>query len=147
MTRQQWDIGRVWGNEIGVSTSLAPKFPNISVPYGALVPERLDNILGAGRHVACDASSHTFLREIPQCWLTGQAAGVAAALAAAAGTRPATSRRVQSSANCFVKEYICHPPSKPLCSQLQRRSDATRRIVATVLHKCSLDPPHLTRVR
>ena len=29
-----------------------------------------------------------FLREIPQCWLTGQAAGVAAALAAAQGKRP-----------------------------------------------------------
>jgi hypothetical protein len=88
VTRQQWDTGHVWDDEIGVSTSLAPKFPNISVPYGALVPEGLDNILGAGRHVACDASSHTFLREIPQCWLTGQAAGVAAALAAGAGTRP-----------------------------------------------------------
>lgn len=88
VTRQQWDTGHVWNDEIGVSTSLAPKFPNISVPYGALVPERCDNILGAGRHVACDASSHTFLREIPQCWLTGQAAGVAAALSAGAGTRP-----------------------------------------------------------
>ena len=78
----------MWDDEIGVSTSLSPKFPNISVPYGALVPAELDNILGAGRHVACDASSHTFLREIPQCWLTGQAAGVAAALAAAGGKRP-----------------------------------------------------------
>ena len=88
VTRRQWDTGEVWDDEIGVSPSLAPKFPNISVPYGALVPERLDNILGAGRHVACDASSHTFLREIPQCWLTGQAAGVAAALAANANKTP-----------------------------------------------------------
>ena len=88
VTRQQWDTGQVWDDEIGVSPSLAPKFPNISVPYGSLLPESLDNILGAGRHVACDASSHTFLREIPQCWLTGQAAGVAAALAASAGMRP-----------------------------------------------------------
>jgi hypothetical protein len=88
VTRAQWDTGQVFDDEIGVSPSLAPKFPNISVPYGALVPERLDNILGAGRHVACDASSHTFLREIPQCWLTGQAAGLAAALAASSGARP-----------------------------------------------------------
>ena len=88
VTRQQWDTGHVWDDEIGVSTSLAPKFPNISVPYGALLPAKLENILGAGRHVACDASSHTFLREIPQCWLTGQAAGVAAALAAGTGKRP-----------------------------------------------------------
>jgi hypothetical protein len=28
------------------------------------------------------------MREIPQCWLTGQAAGVAAALAAASGAPP-----------------------------------------------------------
>ena len=92
VTRQQWDTGHVWDDEIGVSTSLSPKFANISVPYGALIPAGLDNILGAGRHVACDASSHTFLREIPQCWLTGHAAGVAAALAANAGKAP---RQVQ----------------------------------------------------
>jgi hypothetical protein len=28
------------------------------------------------------------MREIPQCWLTGQAAGVAAAMAAATGSAP-----------------------------------------------------------
>ncbi len=88
VTRQQWDSGHVWDDEIGVSTSLSPKTPNISVPYGALVPETRDNILGAGRHVSCDPNSHTFLREIPQCWLTGQAAGVAAALAAGTNTQP-----------------------------------------------------------
>jgi hypothetical protein len=88
VSRQQWDGGHVFDDEIGVSPSLSPKTPNISVPYGALVPEKLDGILGAGRHIACDASSHTFLREIPQCWLSGQAAGVAAALAAASGAPP-----------------------------------------------------------
>ena len=87
--RAQWAEGKVWDDEIGVSTSLSPAIPNISVPYGSLVPVGLDGVLGAGRHVACDASSHSFLREVPQCWLTGQAAGVAAALAAASGTQPA----------------------------------------------------------
>ena len=88
VTRAQWDAGTVWEDEIGVSTSLAPKWKNISVPYRSLVPLGLDGALGAGRHVACDASSHTFLREIPQCWMTGQAAGVAAALAVDAGIQP-----------------------------------------------------------
>lgn len=88
VTRKQWDTGKVWDDEIGVSTSLSPKFPNISVPYGSLVPADLHGIIGAGRHVACDANSHTFLREIPQCWLTGQAAGIAAALAAGSGRSP-----------------------------------------------------------
>ena len=78
----------MWHDEIGVSTSLSPRFPNVSVPYGALLPVSLDGVLGAGRHVACDPNSHSFLREIPQCWMTGQAAGVAAALAADAGVTP-----------------------------------------------------------
>jgi hypothetical protein len=51
------------------------------------VPVDLEGILGPGRHISCDAASHTFLREIPQCWMTGQAAGIAAALAAARSTR------------------------------------------------------------
>src|ERR1700683_5373614 len=54
VTRAQWDSGHIWDDEIGVSTSLAPKFQNISTPYGALLPEGVDNILGAGRHVGCD---------------------------------------------------------------------------------------------
>ena len=52
------------------------------------MPRRLDGLLACGRHVSCDANSHGFLREIPQCWLTGQAAGAAAALAVKAGVQP-----------------------------------------------------------
>lgn len=98
VTRSQWAAGRIWDDEIGVSTSLSPKFPNVSVPYGALVPAGLDGVLAAGRHIASDANSHTFLREIPQCWMTGQAAGTAAALAANAGVKPRNvdPRKIQS---------------------------------------------------
>ena len=88
VTRGQWDEGKVWDDEIGVSTSLSPKFPNISVPYASLLPIGIEGVLGAGRHVACDANSHSFLREIPQCWMTGQAAGVAAALSVRSNTMP-----------------------------------------------------------
>jgi hypothetical protein len=87
VTRDWWD-GRVAPDEIGVSPSLAPKFAPVSVPYGAIVPAALDGLLAPGRHLACDATSHSFLREIPQCWLTGQAAGVAAAIAADRGVAP-----------------------------------------------------------
>lgn len=85
--RDHWD-GRVRPDEIGVSPSLSPKFANVSVPYGAIVPAELDGLLAPGRHLACDANSHSFLREIPQCWLTGHAAGAAAALAVARGVAP-----------------------------------------------------------
>ena len=82
VTRAQWPSGTAFADEIGVTPSVSPKFPNISIPYGALVPEQLDGLLACGRHIACDPNSHGFLREIPQCWITGQGAGVAAALAA-----------------------------------------------------------------
>jgi hypothetical protein len=88
VTREDWPSGVARPDEIGVSPSLSPKYPVISVPYGALVPVRLDGLLVAGRAISCDATSHSFLREVPQCWMTGQAAGVAAALAAGAGIPP-----------------------------------------------------------
>lgn len=86
--RADWQAGVRFADEVGVSPSLSPAFPSVSVPYGSLVPVKLDGLLAPGRHMASDASSHTFLREIPQCWLTGQAAGAAAALAATSGVAP-----------------------------------------------------------
>jgi len=86
VTRADWN-GRVRPDEIGVSPSPSPKFANVSIPYGALVPRDIEGMLAPGRHMACDINSHTFLREIPQCWTTGQAAGVAAAIAADRGGR------------------------------------------------------------
>jgi 2-polyprenyl-6-methoxyphenol hydroxylase-like FAD-dependent oxidoreductase len=86
--RAQWPSGAALADEIGVSPSLAPKFPSISIPYGALVPRALDGLLACGRHISCDPNSHSFLREIPQCWVTGQAAGSAAALSAARSVAP-----------------------------------------------------------
>ena len=79
--RARWPDGLALPTEIGVTPAVSPKFPNISIPYGALVPESLDGLLACGRHISCDKNSHGFMREIPQCWITGQAAGVAAALA------------------------------------------------------------------
>ncbi len=88
VTRAQWPGGKVFDDEIGVSPSLSQVFPSISLPYGSLVPKRVDGLLACGRHMSCDTNSHGFLREIPQCWVTGQAAGVAAAHAVRAGVEP-----------------------------------------------------------
>ncbi len=88
MTRAQWPDGAALPDEVGVTPSLSPKFPNVSIPYGALVPAHLDGLLACGRHISCDPNTHGFMREIPQCWVTGQAAGAGAALAANAGVEP-----------------------------------------------------------
>ncbi len=86
--RSQWPDGVPLADEIGVSPAVSPKFPNISIPYGALVPQQLDGLLACGRHISCDRNSHGFMREIPQCWITGQAAGVAAAMASQGSIQP-----------------------------------------------------------
>jgi hypothetical protein len=50
------------------------------VPYGILVPREVDNLLVAGRCVAGDKISHAATRNQMCCAVTGQAAGVAAAV-------------------------------------------------------------------
>jgi hypothetical protein len=90
MTRDDWRAGIIHDDEGGVSPSLAPKFANVSVPYRCLLPVATKGLIVAGRHLSSDASSHTFMREIPQCWLTGQAAGTAAALAVSQNCELAT---------------------------------------------------------
>lgn len=88
MVLDDWKAGVCHDDEVGVSPSPSAKFANVSVPYGAIVPAELDNVLVGGRHIATDAQTQAFMREIPQCWLTGQAAGVAAAISASTGTQP-----------------------------------------------------------
>jgi hypothetical protein len=55
------------------------------VPYGALVPRELRNLLVAGRCISVDRRVHQATKEIPACMATGEAAGAAAALSLRAG--------------------------------------------------------------
>ena len=50
------------------------------VPYGILVPKKVENLLVAGRCVSGDKLSHAALRSMMCCTVTGQGAGVAAAI-------------------------------------------------------------------
>lgn len=52
----------------------------LRVPYRSLVPERVDNLLVAGRCISAQQDAMVQLRLIPPCFITGQAAGTAAAL-------------------------------------------------------------------
>jgi ribulose 1,5-bisphosphate synthetase/thiazole synthase len=50
------------------------------VPYGITVPQKVQNLLVAGRCVAGDPVSHSATRNMMCCTVTGQGAGVAAAV-------------------------------------------------------------------
>jgi len=63
-------------------------FPHVYIPYRALVPRRLDNLLVAGRCFSSDIAANNSLNWIQQCIPMGQAAGTAAALALSEGVTP-----------------------------------------------------------
>ena len=50
------------------------------VPFGIIVPQKVENLLVAGRSVAGDKVSHAATRQMVCCTVTGQGAGVAAAV-------------------------------------------------------------------
>ena len=50
------------------------------VPYGIIVPQKVENLLVAGRCVAGDRISHAATRQMCCCMVTGQGAGVASAV-------------------------------------------------------------------
>ncbi len=52
------------------------------IPYRALIPKGLDNVLVAGRMISVDTVAHNSTRNTVCCLICGQAAGTAAALAA-----------------------------------------------------------------
>ncbi len=55
------------------------------LPYRAMVPQRINNLLYAGRCLSADHEAHQQTRVINTCWVAGQGAGVAAALAVRQG--------------------------------------------------------------
>ncbi len=55
---------------------------SVSVPYRCLISEKIDNLIFAGRCISVEHDLIDMFREIPCCMATGQAAGVAASVAA-----------------------------------------------------------------
>ena len=58
------------------------------IPYRALLPEGLENILTCGRCISGTHRAHASYRVMGVCLATGQAAGIAAALAAKENIAP-----------------------------------------------------------
>ncbi|MBW1642285.1 MAG: FAD-dependent oxidoreductase [Deltaproteobacteria bacterium] len=65
------------GHNIAIMPSTGRYF---HVPYGVVLPQKVENLLVAGRSVAGDKTSHAATRQMMCCVVTGQGAGTAAAL-------------------------------------------------------------------
>lgn len=66
----------------------APAGCRYDIPFRCMVPETVDGLLVAGRCVSADYRAANELRLIVPCIATGQAAGIAAAIAARRGVAP-----------------------------------------------------------
>lgn len=53
-----------------------------TIPYGCLIPQKIENLLLAGRNISGTHMAHSNFRAMPICVGIGEAAGVAAAIAA-----------------------------------------------------------------
>jgi hypothetical protein len=76
------DEGRVFPDAIALTGNWTKYDARYSIPYRSLLPQRIRNLLVAGRCISVDHRVHHSTKEIPPCMATGEAAGVAAALAA-----------------------------------------------------------------
>lgn len=97
-TVEDWEARRSFDDEIGrncyyidVHKNAARHYPRYSkgethgIPFRTLVPEKLSNVLIAGRSISCDDYAYGSLRIMPVCLVTGEAAGLGAALASRMG--------------------------------------------------------------
>lgn len=72
-----------------------------TIPYGCLVPEKIDGLLLSGRNISGTHMAHSNFRAMPICMGIGEAGGAAAAIAAKSGRRP---REIDASE---IRELIC----------------------------------------
>ena len=59
-----------------------------TIPYGCMLPEQIDGLLLSGRNISGTHIAHSNFRAMPICVGTGEACGVAAAIAASSGRVP-----------------------------------------------------------
>lgn len=73
---------------IGGTYGAGIRNPGFAIPFGAMVPKKIDNVIAAGRCLDVDTAMVEDMRLIATCLLTGHAAGAAAALAVQSKCRP-----------------------------------------------------------
>jgi len=118
---REFDDVIAWHSTICRINDSAP----IEIPYRIMLPKKVENLLCPGRHISADSVAIDWLILIPQCIGTGQAAGVAAAVALKNGTnvRNVDIKEVQ---NILVDQDVPiprHPKTDPSLMKLLEDHD------------------------
>ena len=88
VTLDDLKAGTRFADVVGVGGSENGNHGEWQIPYGALVPTQVDNVLAAGRCISAEIRMADLVRLIPNCFVTGHAAGVAGAVAVQDRCRP-----------------------------------------------------------
>jgi len=104
------DVHNCTGPGMDSETWNSPPGFKYQIPYRALVPQNIDNLLVAGRCISCTHIALGSLRVMPQCVLEGEAAGIAANLAIKEDTIPRNIdvpqlQAILKSTKCIVDEH------------------------------------------
>ena len=82
------DLDKAFDDVIAVTGHWTKYDCTYQIPYGSLLPKDVTNLLVAGRCISVDHRVHHATKEIPACFATGEAAGVASALALSSDVLP-----------------------------------------------------------
>ena len=110
ITLDQWKRSGRHADSIGLCPGVSQAYPTLEIPYGSLVPRELEGLLVAGRNLSCDVRSHNPLREVPECWVMGQGAGVGAALAVSRGVAARAAPVAEVQAELRRQGAVVTPP-------------------------------------
>jgi len=80
LTHKDAAAGKTYPDVIGVGGMCYGLKDGWQIPYRALVPQKVENILAAGRCICAERKMFDPMRLIAPCFVTGHAAGAAAAL-------------------------------------------------------------------
>jgi 2-polyprenyl-6-methoxyphenol hydroxylase-like FAD-dependent oxidoreductase len=81
------DDGREFPDAVGLTGDWRKAGPVFALPFRCLRATRTENLITAGRCISVTTAAWEVTRAIPACAVTGQAAGVAAAMAAMAASQ------------------------------------------------------------
>ncbi|HOR85032.1 MAG TPA: FAD-dependent oxidoreductase [Bacillota bacterium] len=79
VTKETIRGGKEFSDVIGLAGLDTENDISFEIPYGSLIPQNVDNLITAGRFISSDHYAQEYLRLIPCCMVTGEAAGTAAA--------------------------------------------------------------------
>ncbi len=81
LTLQDARDGRKYDDCVGIGGAWHGDHIGWHIPYRCLLSKNVENILTAGRSLSAEPLMSDLVRVIPNCWVSGHAAGVAAAVA------------------------------------------------------------------